>query len=247
MPSAANSETPSIDSVLDDFLADERERLSERTFRNYADVVGLLKDYLNSYAYEDLGEFDKKRWQRAYDGGDEGAFTNLFGPDQIVPNLSMFLGYFMVRKVVAGEELLRASGTVTRKLAKWLERREYIDSADARIGADAGAEAARDLPRAEKLTGLLHEVSLGGPRVASFEDLDEADLIEDYVDIARVEEGAIWFGPGWASASEMDETIGPIEVPREASDLAQVGWNLYAELARVDGRWYLIGVGSIYP
>ena len=40
----------------------------------------------------------------------------MFGPEKIAENLGEFLDYFMVRKVIAGQELLKASGTVTGKL-----------------------------------------------------------------------------------------------------------------------------------
>jgi len=38
-----------IDEALSAFLAEERERLSERTMRNYGYVVELLSDSLNGY------------------------------------------------------------------------------------------------------------------------------------------------------------------------------------------------------
>ena len=47
---------------------------------------------------------DAKRWQKAFDAGDEEAFCHLFGPEEIPPHLGEFLGYFMVRKVIAGQE-----------------------------------------------------------------------------------------------------------------------------------------------
>jgi hypothetical protein len=43
-------------------------------------------------------------------------------------HLGEFRGYFMVRKVIAGQELLKASGTVTRQaralaIRAWIHRR----------------------------------------------------------------------------------------------------------------------------
>jgi hypothetical protein len=42
-------------------------------------------------------------------------------------NVGEFLDYFMIRKVMASEELLRTADTVTTKLAKWLGVRGYLD------------------------------------------------------------------------------------------------------------------------
>ena len=39
---------------------------------------------------------------------------------------SEFLGYFMPRKVLCGKETIRAAGTVTKKLAKWLSEKGYV-------------------------------------------------------------------------------------------------------------------------
>ncbi len=90
---------------------------------------------------------DAKRWQKAFDAGDEEAFCHLFGPDEIPPHLGEFLGYFMVRKVSAGQELLKAAGTVTGKLARWLEQQAYIESDAAEVAVDARGTARASSPR----------------------------------------------------------------------------------------------------
>jgi hypothetical protein len=132
------------------------KRLSSRTLRNYEDVVFLLRSSLNSYAYDSLDKVEQERWRKAYDAGDEEAFCHLFGPDKIPEHLGEFLGYFMVRKVMAGQELLRASGTVTKKLAAWLGEQGFITDQERREAARRGADAGRDLPRADRLGQLLH-------------------------------------------------------------------------------------------
>ena len=107
------ADTVTIDQALDAFLGDQRARLSDRTYRNYEDVIRLLRDSLNTYAYSSLDARDSKRWQKASDAGDEEAFCHLFRPQEIPPHLGEFLGYVVVRKAIAGQELLKAAGTVT--------------------------------------------------------------------------------------------------------------------------------------
>ncbi|MHB2029743.1 MAG: hypothetical protein ACYCPT_13145, partial [Acidimicrobiales bacterium] len=68
-----------IDQALDAFMKDQRRRLSQRTMRNYEDVVSLLRDSLNGYAYEALDQADAHRFDQAYQAGDEEAFCHLFG------------------------------------------------------------------------------------------------------------------------------------------------------------------------
>src|SRR5947209_10194836 len=103
-----------IDDALVRFLDAQRPRLAPRTFRRYEEICELLRHCLNGYGYTGLSEFERKRWERAYEAGDEDAFCHLMGPEQLVDNLGEFLGYFMIRKVASGQELLKAAGTVTK-------------------------------------------------------------------------------------------------------------------------------------
>jgi hypothetical protein len=226
----------SIDQALDRFLADQRRRLSERTMRNYKDVVELLRDSLNGYAYMSLDERDHARFEQAFDAGDEEAFCKLFGPELILDHVGEFLGYFMVRKVIAGQELLRAAGTVTKKLAAWLHEQGYVDDDALEIAAERGADAARDLPRAEKLAELLYGESLS-VLPSGLDDLPEQDVIEGTLEIERVQPGALFFEGG----------AGPVAVSKRVSTLAQVGWSVTVVLARLDAAWRIVEVGNVYP
>ena len=225
---------PNIDTVLVDFLAEQEQRLAPRTYRNYAEIVSLLRHCLNSYGHQSLDEAERSRFDDAYDSDDE-AFVHLFGPEKITDNLGEFLGYFMIRKVMAGEELLRAAGTVTKKLAKWLGERGYLDPHGVDIAVDRGSAALRDLPKAEKLSRLLHEQACRTP--INVHELSDDDYIEDYLMIDRVEPGAIFFDGG----------VGPVTVTTAASDIAEAGWSVSIVLGRVGKSWQVIGVGNVYP
>jgi hypothetical protein len=224
-----------IDQALDAFMKDQRRRLSQRTMRNYEDVVSLLRDSLNGYAYEALDQADAQRFDQAYQAGDEEAFCHLFGPERILDHLGEFLGYFMVRKVMGSQELLRSSGTVTKKLATWLYEQGYVSDDEREIAFEHGTEAARDLPRAERLANLLYDQSRAAP---DFDpgDLGSGDLIEDYLVIERIEPDALYFAGG----------IGPLRVSKQASALAEVGWGVNATLARISGAWFVVEVGNVY-
>jgi hypothetical protein len=227
---------PTIDDVLSEFLAEQRERLSARTFRNYAEVVELLRHSLDGYGHGSLDGDERRRWEKAFEGGDEEAFCHLFGPEKLPEHLGEFLGYFMVRKVMAGQELLKASGTVTGKLVRWLDARGYIDTDSVADATGRAQDASRDLPTADRLGSLLHDVADGAPDI-DVEALDEQDWVEDSLAISDVEPGRIWFEGG----------IGPIEVPREASDLARPSWSVFVTAARTAGSWHLLEVGFVYP
>jgi len=225
-----------IDQALEAFLDQHRARLSARTMRSYEEVVELLRHSLNRYAPNTLDTREHKRWERAFEAGDEDAFCRLFGPEHILGHFSEFLGYFMIRKVMAGQELLRAAGTVTKKLATWLYEQHYVSDEEREIAVEQGTEAARDLPRAGRLAALLYEQSRG---TSSFDpnDLGAAEFVEDYLLIERVEPGALYFEGG----------VGPVPVSAKACALAEVGWGIDISLARLDGTWRVVEVGNVYP
>lgn len=159
-------DTVTIDQALEAFLRDRRARLSDRTYRNYEDVIRLLRVSLNTYAYSSHDARDAKRWQKAFDAGNEDAFCKLFGPQEIPPHLAEFLGYFMVRKVSAGQELLKAA------------QHGHIENDAAEIAVDRARDSARELPAADRLTDLLVGVAMKAPDI-DVDDVSDEDWVED--------------------------------------------------------------------
>lgn len=236
---------PNIDRVLGEFLDVQRARLAPRTFANYEAVIDLLKSHLNGYAYQSLSRPEAALFERCYnaEGEDHREFCALFGPDRIVENFGMFLGYFMIRKVYAGEDLLRAAGTVTKKLSEWLADKSYV-SRDANVDATAvSAAAARDLPRAGRVARILRDA-------ADRLDIDVTQLAdEDYLEfdhftIARVEPGRVWLEV--REDGDLHE-LGPIPVPEPATRWLCPGWTVSCSLGRVRKSWRILEVANVYP
>lgn len=178
---------------------------------------------------------ERRLFESAYDAGDEEAFVHLFGPEKIVENVGEFLGYFMVRKVICGEDLLRAAGTVTKKLAAWLGAHGHVSGDDVADATDRGTDAARDLPRADRLGRLLHHESQRA--TLDPKSLPDEDYIEDYLIIERVDPGVLWFEGG----------VGPVPVKKEISSVAQPGWSVSITLGRSRGVWQILAAGNVYP
>ena len=225
-----------IDEALDRFLADQRERTSDKTFRRYQDVVQLLRHSLDGYAYSWLDENERQRWEKELEANEEGAFCRLFGPEKIPEHLGAFLGDFMVRKVFASQELLKASGTVTGKLVRWLSQHGCIDDQSAQDASEQARDAARDLPVADRLGMMLHDLAANSLDIDP-DQVAEQDWAEDYLAITDVEPGKIWFEGG----------VGPITVPQKASDLARPGWSMHITAARLNDAWRLLEIGFVYP
>lgn len=231
----AADDIPTIDQALASFLAEKQAATKQRAFRNYSDIIDLLKSSLNGYAYDSLDGFERGRWETVFQAGDEEAFTRLFGPDKIPPHLGEFLGYFMIRKVIVPTTLTAAAGRVTRELVEWLAEQGWIEATAMADAVERSDDAARDLPKAERLGRLLHEEA---QRSRIDQDaLADEDYVEDYLTIERVEPTALWFEGG----------IGPVPVSPAAARLAQPGWSINVVLGRKAGKWHVLEVGNVYP
>jgi hypothetical protein len=184
---AARGDKLTISDVLAEYLRAERGRLAPKTHARYTEVIALFKQSLNGYAANSLNRFERARFDKHFnaEGEQHREFCDIFGPEHILENVGEFLSYFMVSKVMAGADSLRASGTVMKKLAKWLAEHDYVRVDDAALAIEQGADAARNLPAAEKLSALLYDLTAGRhePR-----DSD----IEGRFSITKVEPDRIW-------------------------------------------------------
>lgn len=71
--------------------------------------IDLLRSALNGYGYQYLSARDERRFQRAYDDGDEGALCRLFGARVLLAYLDEFFDDFLIRKVLFQVEDLEAT------------------------------------------------------------------------------------------------------------------------------------------
>jgi len=227
-----------IDDLLDRFLAERSVTLPPKEFRSYGAIIDFFRHSLNGYAYENLSQFDRKRWDREFNLGKEDAYCRLFSADKIPGEVGAFVGYFMIRKVAAPKVVIASTGRVITDLLDWLVQQGLLKPADIAEARERAQSAGSDLPKAERLAGLLYE--LADRSEVDVHALADDDYIEDQLAISRVEPGELWF--------EGDEgELGPLEVGRAISRLAQPGWSINLVMGRIRGRWHVVEVGSVYP
>ncbi len=234
-----------IEVVLAEFLAEQRKRLKPRTVSRYEDVVELLKDQMNGYGHTSLSPDESALFDRCYNAGgsEHREFCQIFGPEKIIENMGDFLGYFMVRKVMAGADFKRSAGTVTKKLSKWLAEKGYISEESARDGMEEGADASRNLPRAARAAEILYRAAEDSGIDPN--DLDDEDYMEfDHYNISRVEPGKLWVE---IYEKGKRDTLGPILVPKSATSLLGEGWDISCALGKVKGKWRIIEIANVYP
>lgn len=226
---------PNIEDALSQFLKDQQKRLKTRTFNRYEEVIDLLRHCLNGHGYHELDNssevalYEKLYFQKNLE------FCSIFGPEKVLSSLANFLNYFMIRKVMASEALLQAAGIVTKKLVKWLEENRFIGSDMADRGMRLAAEAARELPAAERLARLLYEYAQShAPRYWTSE-------LDDYFIIDQIHPGILILSGAAGSG------IVEVRVPREITEHCRKGWQVNLLLGKTRNGWCILETGNVYP
>ena len=227
-----------IEAVFEEFLAEQRKRLKPATVRKYEAVIDLFGHSLNGYAYQNLNTQESALFEKLYNakGKAQREFCQIFGPEKIPENVSEFLNYFMIRKVMCGKELKKTAGTVTKKLSQWLLEKGYITPDSAADMADSGAAAVDELPAAEEFLELLEDHIDQTVDAFACED-----VIEDHFSIDLV-------APGKLRISGMMADAGvTITVPRHVSEACRAGWTFSGTIGKAGRRWMILEVWNVYP
>jgi hypothetical protein len=224
--------TLTIDQAFKQFLAEQEARLSPSTLSKYEGILDLLRSCLESY----WPGHDQKEYDRITEAG--GTFCGTFGPEEILGGLSVFLGYFMPCKVVGSKETMKATGTVTKKLVKWLAEKGYVeDDEGLEFAKERTSRAARELPASQDVVNLM-EAYLDMHAPAHY-----SQKLDDHFTITRIESGKLWLEP----LASGDREIGPVPIPREVSDLCKVGWDISGTAVKTPKGWRLVEVWNVSP
>ena len=219
-----------IDEVLNEFLAEQKAGLGRATFAKHARIIHLLKSYCEGCWPGHEGDF--RRVVRA-----GGGYCGSFGPEDVLGAYRGFLGRFMPGEAMASKETMRAAGTVTKKLASWLEARGYV--ADAGKAIDEAKRAANELPASREVLSIL----AGWARAEAPRDDECERYVEDRFWVRKVEPGRLWLEP-FAQAGTL---LGPVPVPEEASVICQEGWEIRGLLGETAGGWRVVEVRNVAP
>ncbi|WP_138417756.1 hypothetical protein [Aquibacillus sediminis] len=204
--------------------------MKEKTFREYEGVLFLFKDYLNMYGYLTLDDEKRKRWEAQFEE-DEESFTKLFGQEEITEyQISEFLDYFMIRKVVASKSLMKNSVRVMKKFSKWMTEEGFSDH-----NYQDFFEEAKDLPKVEKLAELLFYYARNAPQLP-YEDVIESSFL-----VEKIEKEKLWLEDDFGA-----DMIGPVLVSKEISNLCQEGWRINLEIGKSADNWYILESGNVY-
>jgi hypothetical protein len=164
-----------------------------------------------------------------------GTYCGTFGAEEMASGFTEFLDYFMPHKVIAGNETMKAAGTVVKKLAKWLVEKGLIED-DESLG-DLLSETARDLPASQKLLDQLEDWLVENAPI------DSGRRIEGHFTIQRIEPKQIWLEPV-LSASPQNV---PVPVSAAIAKACKVGWDIGGVVAETAKGWRLVEVWNLSP
>lgn len=226
-----------IEMVCGAFLADQRKRLKDASYARYDAIIDLFMDMMNGYGHQTLDTREKALFEQYYneEGKGQRDYCQIFGPDKIPENVGEFLGYFMVRKVMCGPELKKASGTVIKKLSAWLRDHEYISAEEAAEMLERGRDAVYDLPAADKVAEMFAPDMLGPP-------VDDDNCLEGQFDIVKVRPGILHIENSFG-----DQGIMVVSVPIEVTELCQEGWSFSGLVGKHGRSWRILEMWTVYP
>lgn len=224
-----------IRQALDRFVAEEGAR-APASSTDVGRALENLEAFLESHGYQYVDEEDEEYVDEddASFDDEERSFLEANTPDILPASLTEFLFEWQIRDDPSEAEEARATSQVAERLMDWLAEERLARVADARDAALLARKAADEVPRAKRLGSLLYPLTQEVPQEQPTSD-DE--VVEDFLRIVRVEPGQLW----------LEQEVGPISVPEEASAIASVGWWINVVAARLGGTWYLSEVGNVYP
>jgi len=224
-----------IKDVFNEFLAEQEARLKPRTYSGYYETIELFEDCLNGYGHNSLSIEESERFDELY--GDKKDFCEVFGPDVIdSAQIAEFLDYFMIKKVIASDTLLKTVGTVTRKLVKWLGEKGYVFEEDYDNMIDVVDKLKADMPAVAELADLIYDY------IYQSSDVDFEETKDGYFKVADIKPGELWLGDYGGSK----KLVGPVIVSEEISSKCKKGWSINLLLGKTGKDWQMIESGYVY-
>ncbi|MGH9051622.1 MAG: hypothetical protein ACRDWX_01180 [Acidimicrobiia bacterium] len=174
-----------------EFLAERDRPTTKRSHTDRRSIVELLEHCIDGYAYESLSKDEKEFWEPRWEADEtKNSYCRTFGPEKILEQVGHFLGWFIIRKVAAGPGIAKAAGPVVGELLEWCEQKGYLSGDELQEAKARAAEGGADLPRADKLADLLHDLT---QKQVAGRVLEDRDLINEQMTISKVAPGKLWF------------------------------------------------------
>ncbi len=214
---------------IKNFLEETAEKVSNKTFQKYKSVLELFRDYLISYG-EITCEENK-----------DGEFILTANTKELeFGHANGFLGWFLIRKVMGPQWIMKAAPNIIKKYFKWLDSKGLLAEGVIEEVVDTGKQAAKDLPRVDKAADLLFK--LCDENSDKFIDIEfnGEDYMEEYGEVTGILEDKLYL-------DYEGEKIGPIQISKEIAKHLKKGDTVNLAVGKYRKKWYPLEVGNVYP
>src|SRR5699024_11871325 len=174
-----------MEEVINEFIAEQNNRLQQKTFLDYNIVMEIFQVYLKKYAEWDLTDEENEDLHMS----EEPDVLSFVAPENLTaPILADFFEFFLIRKVMSDESFMKQAIKVVKKFTKWLSEQDYITKTCYRElkGYFTDNNRAARLPNAEKLVGLFYQFIDHSP------DRNYVEEEEGFFEVVQIEGNQIW-------------------------------------------------------
>lgn len=218
-----------ISESMDLFLKEVSGTVSKKTAEKYRDVLKLFHDYLANYG--DLSHEEHK---------DKGIILTAGTIELHDGQVSNFLEWFLIRKVLGPAWLNTAAPGIMKKYIKWLDRKGLLAKGAMDEIDETTKNAARNLPRVEKAAMLLYKLCEKNNDKFGEIEFDDKDYNEGYGEVIGILEDKLHL--------DYDgEKTGPIQITKEIAKLLKKGDTVNLVVGRRGKLWYSLEAGNVYP
>lgn len=218
-----------IDESMKLFLKETSDKLSSKTVQKYEYVLDLFHDYLANY-----GELSYE------ENKDEGIILTADTQELHDGQVSNFLEWFLIRKVIGPAWLNTLAPGIIQKYIKWLDKKGLLAEGAMDDVVETTKKAAKDLPRVEKAASLLYKLCDKNSDKFSVDDFEDEDYMEGYGEVTGIIEDKLHL--------DYDgEKTGPIQINREIAKHLNKGDTVNLVVVRKGKLWYPVEAGNVYP
>jgi len=121
-----------IDTVVEEFLALQRECLNESDSDHCRQVMRFFRLSLNGHAHTKLDGDERAFWHqyRVPGRGYSRHFSSLFGPEKMPSEVKYYLRHFLGKHAHVGEEFERRAPGILHEFFAWMVREKHIPELD---------------------------------------------------------------------------------------------------------------------
>lgn len=228
-----------INEAFLEFLKEQKEDPSPRTYNDYENIISLFEEYLDVCASDDLYEEDKELYKEKQEK-EHKEYCQIFDLAYIAPSdIEYLLEDYLINDFGASATFVEASRRFFRKFLPWAYEKGYLDPEN----YNELVEVVGGIRKKSKKT--ISQVQEFDRALCDYVDANPAEESPEWkggdFEIRRIEPGKLWV----EDYLDPHREIGPVKVSEEVSSLAKVGWYINFGIEKVGDFWQITYVEKI--